>query len=163
MGCIGRFVDGVSREQEERLLSTQLVPFRDATFAGGGAGCLVAVAFGVVEKLKRFEAPLLDDAAWSEIQACRLLVDLEEERETVAERFNALCLRLGGVKGAARMRLGRAHDEFAGGAPTREQLEGAALAGIMIRDRILRNRVRRLQGARRGERRRVAREAQLVA
>lgn len=148
---LGRFVDERSEEQEERLLTTSLVPFRDATFEAGGGGCVVAVAYGAVERLRAMEPPAYDDEVWEELNERGYVVAEGEERETVAERFNALCLRLGGVKGVARLRLGRDHDLYAVGAPSQEQLAGAALLTIMIRDRIRRNRQRRVLEARLGE------------
>mgnify|MGYP001616379119 CR=1 FL=1 len=112
---VGKWLDQCARpEHEDRLLTGKLVPFLRADSAG--AGCLGGVAFGYVRTTA----------------TSGLVMTTEWFSDDTATHFNLLCKRLHG--------------------DTRQNLQwssvpsyytAGAKAGILIRNRILRNRARR--------------------
>lgn len=125
---IGRWLELLTKQEEDNLLTTQLVPFT-AHAENRDMGCLVGVA--------------LKHRGWgsNNVGMSRLWYWWngryhEDGKHSVAWRFNELCQKLVGVPRSQRRVCGY----FMNG-PL--QLLGGASAAALIRARILRNRARR--------------------
>ena len=126
---LGKWLEQLTPTEEDRLLTTKLVPF--TTFDGVDAGCLVGTAIGCVEHRNQVYSSSLESPLW-EIERGF------DQKEMPHERFNKMCCKLVGV----------APLQFWGGLTPELRLGGARVA-VLIRNRILRNRARRaLQGVR---------------
>lgn len=135
---LGRWLERLTPQQEDRLLTTKLVPF--TTFDGKDAGCLVGTAIGCVEAGNRFYRATYKNPLWSHVDS----VELYLPHHCPAERFNRLCQRLVGVPYSRQVD----YDQGGGEHLSKKMRRGGARAADLIRTRILKNRARRaLQGA----------------